>query len=288
MTGMISRVAGAGTLVLALLVSGCSKKEEGMSAQPAGAAAAPAPGTPAEQAPVGQPGSAERPAPRPGDGNSASAARPGSGPVGSQPSGSRPEPAARGFGDSAVPPKRVDAPPPPAPRQFTLAAGTPISVRTVSAISTKTAVSGDRFEGTMAQDLVVDGYVVAPKGSTVVGQVSESDPGGRVKGVASLAVTLSRITDQSGAPINVNTPAVSRVAQSSKKKDALKVGIGAGIGAAIGAIAGGGKGAAIGAGAGGAAGTGMVLATHGDAAVIPSETVLTFRLSSPVNVTEKK
>jgi hypothetical protein len=169
-----------------------------------------------------------------------------------------------------------------------LASGTPISVRTVTALSTKNAVVGDRFEGTLAQDLEVDGYVVAPRGSIVVGQVSESDPGGRVKGVASLAVTLSRITDQSGAPITIHTQSVSKVAQSSKKKDAVKVGIGAGIGAAIGAIAGGGKGAAIGAGAGGAAGTGMVLATRGDAAVIPSESVLTFRLSSPVTVTEKK
>jgi hypothetical protein len=122
----------------------------------------------------------------------------------------------------------------------------------------------------------------------VVGSVTESDAGGRVKGVASLAVALTRITDRAGSPIEVRTQAVSRTAQSTKKKDALKVGIGAGIGAAIGAIAGGGRGAAIGAGAGGAAGTGMVLATRGDAATIPSETVLTFRLSAPVTVTEKK
>jgi hypothetical protein len=66
------------------------------------------------------------------------------------------------------------------------------------------------------------------------------------------------------------------------------VGIGAGVGAAIGAIAGGGKGAAIGAGAGGAAGTGTVLATRGDPAVLPSESLITFKLQAPVTVTAGK
>lgn len=161
-------------------------------------------------------------------------------------------------------------------------------MRTITTISTKTAIAGDRFEGTLARDLEVDGYVIAPRGAKVVGEVTDSDAGGRVKGVASLTVRLNRITDHAGDAVPVSTQAVSKAAQSSTKKDALKVGIGAGIGAAIGAIAGGGKGAAIGAGAGGAAGTGMVLATRGDAATIPSETVLTFRLSAPVTVTEKK
>ena len=57
-----------------------------------------------------------------------------------------------------------------------------------------------------------------------------------------------------------------------------------GIGAAIGAIAGGGKGAAIGAGAGGGAGTAVVLSTHGDAAVVPAESVIQFRLEQPITV----
>ena len=73
----------------------------------------------------------------------------------------------------------------------------------------------------------------------------------------------------------------------STTQDAEKIGGGAALGAIIGAIAGGGKGAAIGAGAGGAAGTGTVLATRGKAAVLPSESRLTFRLSAPVTITER-
>ena len=56
------------------------------------------------------------------------------------------------------------------------------------------------------------------------------------------------------------------------------------MGAAIGAIVGGGKGAAIGAGAGAGAGTAAVVTTRGEAAVIGSESVLTFELAEPVRI----
>ena len=59
------------------------------------------------------------------------------------------------------------------------------------------------------------------------------------------------------------------------------------LGAAIGAIAGGGKGAAIGAGVGGAAGTGAVLTSRGQAAEVPPETRMSFRLREPITLTEK-
>lgn len=178
-------------------------------------------------------------------------------------------------------------PPPPAPRVFTLAAGTPLSVWTSSTISTKTAKSGDSFSGTLGKALVDGNWVVAKKGATVSGVVVDSDPGGRVKGVASLTLQLTRLTLADGRTIDLDTSKISRQAKSTKKKDALKVGVGAGIGAAIGAIAGGGKGAAIGAGAGAGAGTGVVLATKGDPAVIGSESQLTFRTTSPVKITKQ-
>jgi hypothetical protein len=174
------------------------------------------------------------------------------------------------------------------PRTYTVPAGTPISVRTITALSTKTATGGTPFEATLHQPIEVDGYTVAAKGATVKGVVTESDPGGRVKGVASLTVSLSSIEAVGGQVVKLDTSNQTLLAEKSTKKDALKVGIGAGIGAAIGAIAGGGKGAAIGAGAGGAAGTGTVLATRGDAAVLPSESLLTFNLQAPVTVTAAK
>lgn len=177
---------------------------------------------------------------------------------------------------------------PAAPKTYTVPAGTPVSVRTVTAISTKTATDGAPFEATLHQPLVVDGYTVAAKGATVKGVVAQSDPGGRVKGVASLTVSLTSIETVGGQVAKLDTTNFTQLAPKSTKKDALKVGIGAGVGAAIGAIAGGGKGAAIGAGAGGAAGTGTVLATRGDPAVLPSESLITFKLQAPVTVTAGK
>jgi hypothetical protein len=89
---------------------------------------------------------------------------------------------------------------------------------------------------------------------------------------------------ENGQTVEIATNTVGQEAKSSAKKDAAKVGIASGVGAAIGAIAGGGRGAAIGAGAGAAGGTGVVLATRGEPAEIPSESVLTFTLRSPITV----
>jgi len=163
-------------------------------------------------------------------------------------------------------------------------AGTKLAIRTMNTISTKTAQPGDTFDATLHQDLRVDDVLIASKGARVQGRVVTSDPGGRVKGKASLSVELTSLELANGTSVRINTSDVAKEAESETKKDALKVGIASGIGAAIGAIAGGGKGAAIGAGAGAGAGTAGVMATRGAAASIPSESVLTFALNGPIEV----
>jgi hypothetical protein len=170
------------------------------------------------------------------------------------------------------------------PKQVvTLPAGTAITVRTTSSISTKTATSGDAFSANLAEPLVVDGKEVAPKGADVQGAVANADDGGRVKGVATLSLRLTKLEIR-GDDVPVDTRLFVKSAPATKKNDAIKVGIGAGIGAAIGAIAGGGEGAGIGAASGAGAGTAVVLATHGDPAVVAAESVITFRLSAPLTV----
>lgn len=193
-------------------------------------------------------------------------------------------------GAGAAKPSAAPAAPaaPKPPREFTLDAGSRIAVRTTSTLTTKDHQNGHRFQATLTEPLEVDGYTIAPRGATVTGEVSNSDPGGRVKGVASIAVRLVSVQTAAGEPVAISTGAISQDAPTTRGKDAAKVGIGAGVGAAIGAIAGGGRGAAIGAAAGGAAGTGAAMATRGDPAVIPAETILTFTLSAPVTVTEKR
>jgi len=175
----------------------------------------------------------------------------------------------------------------PPPRTFTLASGRGLSVWTSSTLSTKTNKSGETFTASLSQPIVDGDWVIAKKGAAVEGVIVSADPGGRVKGVASMTVALKRLTLADGRTVQLSTSSFTQRARSTKKKDAAKIGIGAGIGAAIGAIAGGGKGAAIGAGVGGGAGTGVVLATRGDPAQIPSEARLNFRLASPVKISKQ-
>ena len=170
-------------------------------------------------------------------------------------------------------------------RTITLAAGTPIKVITSSEISTKTNTTGEVFTAILNEDISDGDRVIAKRGATVKGSILESDPGGRVKGVAMLSLTLTNLTLADNNEVTVTTDAHQVEAKSSVGKDVAKTGIGAGIGAAIGAIAGGGKGAAIGAGIGGAAGATAALATRGDPAVVAPETEIIFNLSAPLTVT---
>ena len=175
--------------------------------------------------------------------------------------------------------------PVPVPKSIVIPAGTRVSVRTTTAISSKTAATGETFSASVAEAVLADGKVVIPKGAAVEGVVADSDDGGRVKGVASLALGLTHV-QVGGKRLLVESGLYTKEARTTKKKDALKVGIGAGIGAAVGAIVGGGKGAAVGAASGAGAGTAVVLATRGDPAVVEAESMLSFRLTKSVTVAQ--
>lgn len=175
----------------------------------------------------------------------------------------------------------------PSTTSVTLAEGTPLAVRTTSALSTKRQEAGQVFTATLDQPLLKGGKEIAARGSQVEGKIVEADKGGRVNGLASLTVRLMSL-QVGGQVVGISTDTVTYFARSTKRSDAAKIAIGGGIGAAIGAIAGGGKGAAIGAAAGGGAGTGVVLATRGQAVEIPSETLLNFQLQAPLTVTSAK
>src|ERR1039458_1249963 len=185
----------------------------------------------------------------------------------------------------AAPPARVEAenatpPPPPAPSEpnkVTLNAGMLIPVRLVDGLTSERNLPGDSFTATLDRELVVDGFVIAERGARVEGRVVASDKGGRVQGVASLAVELVRLRTSDGQTVAIRTDGFERRAEQTRQQDAARIGGGAALGAVIGALAGGGKGAAIGAGVGGGAGVGTVMATRGDAAKLTSEARVTFR-----------
>jgi hypothetical protein len=174
------------------------------------------------------------------------------------------------------------------PREFRLPAGTIIPARTTTEVDTNQYKNGSSFDAVLEHDLVVDGTLLAEAGARVHCVVVAADPGGRVKGKARLSVAARTIAGVGGNVIAVKTHRYSVEAASTKKKDTVRTGIATGAGAIIGGIAGGGKGAAIGAGAGAAAGVGTTMATRGAAAVIPSETLIAFKLSAPATVVLRK
>jgi hypothetical protein len=169
----------------------------------------------------------------------------------------------------------------------TIAVGTLLQVRLAERLASDRNVVGDAFAATLDKPLVVDGYVIADKGARVLGHIVDIVPAGRVEGVAQMALELSSLTTADGQKINLRTARFTRKGETTRRDDAIKVGAGAAIGAVIGAIAGGGKGAAIGAASGGAPGTGVVLATRGKAAVLDTETRLSFRIENTITITER-
>ena len=154
-------------------------------------------------------------------------------------------------------------------------AGTRISIRNGSTLDSGKVAVGQQWQGSLANDIVVNGKTVAKSGSTVHGKVTYVKPSGRLHEPGQITVRLTSVETSSGTA-KVATTAVSRKGASHTKSNATKIGGGAAAGAVLGGILGGGKGALIGAGAGGAAGTGVAAATGKKEAVIPSEAMLSF------------
>ena len=183
-----------------------------------------------------------------------------------------PYPQASPVGNEALPPELV------------LPAGTLVVVRLTNTLSSDHNKAGDSFAAILDQPLVAQGWVVAQRGQTVVGQVADAQKAGRIQGVSQLAVELTQLVVVDGAQMPLRTELVQSSTGTSRGRDAAAIGATTGIGAVIGAVAGGGEGAAIGAGVGAAAGVAGVLSTRGRATELYPESVLTFRLQDPVTI----
>ena len=154
-------------------------------------------------------------------------------------------------------------------------AGTKITVRSGTAISSASAKVGESWNGVLARDLVVGGKTIAAKGAPVSGKVTMAKSSGRLHAPGQLSVRLTSV-EVGGKSAAVQSSSYHIAGKDQTKSSAIKGGGGLAAGALIGAIAGGGKGAAIGALAGGAAGTGVAAATGKREAVIPAESAITF------------
>ena len=170
----------------------------------------------------------------------------------------------------------------PLPRRLTIAAGTIISIRTSQYLSSDQNQPGDNFSAELRQPVIVDGWVVARRGQTVLGRVVAAQKAGKVKGTSRLGIELTHLVLVDGQQIPIRTEFMHTGGPTSHGNDAQAVGVATGTGAMIGAIADGGRGAGIGAAVGAGAAVAGVLLTRGRATEIPPETVLTFQLDSQV------
>jgi hypothetical protein len=204
----------------------------------------------------------------------------------------RQDPVPPGDRDQAVPEERAYYPNLPAdslsvPPTLTLPAGTLIQVRTAQTLSSDVNRQGDSFTTVLEQPLVVQGWVVARRGQTVLGRVVDAQKAGRNKNDSQLAIELNELLLVDGQQLPIRTQMTQIVGGKSNSQTLAKVatvGTTTGIGAAIGGAVGGGDGAIIGTVIGATAGLAGVMSTRGQPTEIYAETELAFRLEAPVTI----
>ena len=252
------------TLLLAILLFlvACSKKEEtpATSVQP---------NSPQPAAPAPDQNAAAQPAP-----TQAPAAAPAQAPAAA--------PAQVAEAPAAAAPKAEPAPP-PKPKPVVIPAGTALTVRTTTPISSDKSQTGDSFHATLAEPIEIDGKVAVPEGADIIGKVVEAQKKGKIKGEARLQLALTSLSIK-GVKYPIDTTMTNQTAKGKGKRTAATTAGGAGLGAIIGGIAGGGKGAGIGALVGGGAGFVGGAFTGNKQIELPAESALVFKLNSAVTL----
>ncbi len=157
---------------------------------------------------------------------------------------------------------------------LTINAGTQLMVRNESNLVTGRIKKGDRFTTALEANLVVDGQVIAPKGSKVYGRVVEAKEGKRL----SKAKLVLEVTD-----INIDGqmyPIVTdQINYDGERSGALKkIAAGAAVGAAMDKNKGARTGAKIGVAA--------AVLTPGNQISIPVRSLLSFRMTQPLQVNQ--
>lgn len=186
--------------------------------------------------------------------------------------------------------------------------GTRIPLGLINSISTRSAAPGDRVYLETVFPIVVDGKVVIPPGSFVMGTVASSTRPGRVKGKGEIYLRFDSLT----LPNGVTRDFRARVGgldgglregldrqegaikgDSDKGSDAMTVAgttvTGGSIGTMGGLAAGSvGRGAGVGLAAGAAAGLATVLLTRGPDIVLPAGSTLELVTDRPLEFSEEE
>jgi hypothetical protein len=169
--------------------------------------------------------------------------------------------------------------------EIVIPAGTTLPVVLDTAIGSDISRVEEPVRAHLSKPISVNGMTALPEGSVVQGVVTDAKRAGKVEGVAHVAVRFDTVSPRGDDErYRIQTSSVARSAQSTKKKDAVKILAPAAGGALIGRIAGGKKGAAIGAAAGAGAGTAYVMSTRGEEVHLAKGTALTLKLAESIAI----
>lgn len=170
------------------------------------------------------------------------------------------------------------------PADVNVPAGTSLAIRINQQISVKRSQAGDRFDGEFVEPVLADnGRVIVPKGTPVGGVVDYSHRRGHFKGRSLLELRLTSMT-LNGTNYPLQTHDLSRTKKGKGKRSAAFIGGGTGLGMLIGGVASGGTGLLIGGLAGGGAGTALGGLTGNRDIVIPSESIVHFKLADDLTL----
>jgi len=171
-------------------------------------------------------------------------------------------------------------------KQVTVPAGTRILIRMIDSVDSREQPTGYRFSASLETNLQVEDVVVAPRGSRIYGRLDSVSSAGRMSGSSELALELTDLVI-AGTAYPLITTWYELKGKGEGSNTARDVIGGTGLGALIGGLSGGGKGAGIGALAGAAGGTAIAASRRGQQLLIPSESLLEFRLEQPVTIPVK-
>ena len=184
----------------------------------------------------------------------------------------------------------VEAPPVPEPprrrlEELIVKEYSVVGIQIDQTVSSETARVEDRVTGKVTRDVTVDGRTAIAAGTKLEGVVSLVERGGKFRERSKVAVRFNTLILPDGLRVPIQTDAILREGDSPSGEATAKIGGSAVAGAIVGGLIGGKRGAVIGTAAAAAGGTAAVAAGGRNAAIIPSGSPLTVKLTAPVSIT---
>lgn len=179
-----------------------------------------------------------------------------------------------------------------------LQAGTEIRVRMSEELSTGSTAEGSPFEGRVMMDVLKEGSVIIPSGSTLKGRVVYVSQGHHLGPAATLRLRPDVVILPDGTAYHLHAQVMSSWAEGTRTgsegaiqpsvhvvKNSVEYGVGVGTGALVGGELAGPAGVLAGSLVGAGLVTTHILLQHPQAAVVPAGSEIIFSLTEPLDLT---